>query len=938
MYTLSTLLERLQGVSQARLISSGYGLWMVWSGSFNNAVGHTLRDHGLVQLVEDPCQSLWLSFTPEVFRAMAKLQIWARLNPLPLFCQVFPVTALVGYDMSLSASVPREIARQQAGVAEDLEVLLHPKLAEAVRGIHGLSLGQAVSMQGLANLGWTPLVADQGLDYSSPTNWYGVIRPLGRLGEREAIAGWRAFFSEVQGVFQRLNIKYLADDAKGFVIFPLESYRQVRQYCVELATLLAELKATQRAYWPCVFAVTEQRGMSFSMDLPHRMGLDWNRLTPDFLHMRYRDGFSLYDAFKVNEVNYGGEQESLDSWCNVTRRQADGQGGQGAIEMPLPRRWLAGAGKECFYCGLKNHTSAQCPSRTMPAFRAQNWVALGRANLSDMALGFKALDEAGDSDKFLGKIGSLLSAQSMEADLVRAVFSIGTPYQPGLLPVLPRVKAREWPLDPEQLNPEEPWPLAEAHFALLSGELDKSKELLRAVCAKSGRSFEAACLEGFVSLEADDHHMAQFYWQEAGRLAETNIQQCYVLFLQARLREVVGEYREALGLYRQVLMGSPKWLEPTYREGVCMVKMGFTGQSLDIFADLVNREPMFFNRILVDLETDRGRVHVLAGLWEPWLEAQVKAKNIGIKVTSLLKELPQWFEEDHAFRKPAQAHLERMDALANTENYVAFREVVRGMDGFTVEMQKQIDEEIKRIKERVGTYAQRLREVQYEAGWFPFPKLLRDFNRDFNHCVQRINWIMTQSLRTADNFRTARRHVPEIEDHLQSLSKRLVSLRIVRDSTLFAMLMGKNFVWIEVVGLALALLTIPVLLYYSTKIASNWVIDGILAQKWAFQKGLIFLVTLFALGLASLLSVLTFEKKKRHLFEADADRRAGQRKATAKPSAKQQAGRAEGKPKDAGEAASKQGGAQSKNAKQKGDGSKSAKPAPKPGAKRSGGK
>ena len=82
MYTLSTLLERLPSVSQARLISSGYGLWLVWSGSFNNAVGHTLRDHGLVQLVDDPCQSFWVSFNPEVFRALAKLHIWAKLKPL----------------------------------------------------------------------------------------------------------------------------------------------------------------------------------------------------------------------------------------------------------------------------------------------------------------------------------------------------------------------------------------------------------------------------------------------------------------------------------------------------------------------------------------------------------------------------------------------------------------------------------------------------------------------------------------------------------------------------------------------------------------------------------------------------------------------------------------------------------------------------------------
>lgn len=916
MYTLSTLIERLPSVAQARFISSGYGLWMVWSGSFNHAIGHTLRDHGLVPLVEDPCQSLWLSLSPEVLRAMAKLQIWAKLNPLPLFCQVFPVTALVGYDMSLSVSVARELTRQQAGAAEDIEVILHPKMAEAVKTVHGLSMGTQVSMQGLANINWHDLASDLGIDYVSPTSWYGVIRPLGRLGEREAIAGWRAFFSEVQAVFQRLGIKYLSDDAQGFVIFPLENHRQLRLYCTEISSLLAELKSTQRAYWPCVFAVSEQRGMSFSLDLPNRFGLDWNRLTPDFLHMRYREAFCLYDAFKVNELNYGGEQESLDSWCNVTLRQTEGQAEQGTIEMPLPRRWLAGSGKPCYYCGLSNHTPAQCPSKGLPPFRGEVWDDLGRRNMADMEQTFKTLDEPVEPAKFLSQVNALLKkGDGVDSALLRGMFALCAPFQIGVLPILPRIKNREWPVEPGQLNPEEPWPLAEAFAGLAGGDMEHAKEAVRAVSAKSGRSFEAACLEGFVALESDDAHMAQFYWQEAGRLAQSNVQQCYTQMLQARLHEMNGEFREALGLYRQAHVGSPKWLEPTYREGVCMVKMGFTAQALDIFADLVGRDPLVFNRILVDEEIERGRVHVLSGLWDTWRDSQTRAQAVGLKVAALVKELPQWFDEDHAFRKPAQTHLEHMNVLAQTENYVAFRALGRGMDGFTQEMEKQIDEEIKRIKERVTVYAQRLRDVQYEAGWFPFPKLLHDFNADFNFCVKRINWIMTQKLRTADNFRTARRHMPEIEEHLAALSKRLTSLRIVRDTTLFAMILGKNFVWLEVIGLALALLTIPVLLFYSSKVAGNWIVDGILEQKWAFEKGLLLLVTVFSLGLSSLFSVMTFERKKKQLFEADADRRAEQRKGAQK---KQPAAKAGTRGKPAPEAA-KQG--------------KNAAPGAKPGAK-----
>ena len=898
MYTLSTLLQRLPNVAQARLISSGYGLWMVWSGSFNNAVGHTLRDHGLVQLVDDPCQSFWVSFTPEVFRALAKLHIWSRLNPLPLFCQVVPITALVGYDLSLSVSVSRDITSQQADVSEDLEVLVHPKLLETVKSVPGLSLGPLTTMQGLSSSGWMPLEVDQGLDYESPTDWFGVIRPMGRLGEREAIAGWRAFFSEVLVVFQRLGIRYLADDAVGFVLFPLENYRQLRLFCVEVSTILNDLKSTQRAYWPCVFAIIEQKGMSFSMDLPNRFGLDWNRLTPDFLHMHYRDGFSLLDAFKVNEISYGGDQENLDSWCNVSFRGAEGQGGQtSSIEVSLPRRWLAGTGQECYYCGHKNHAPAQCPGRALPPFRVEVWRDLGRVTLDDMTKAFKGLDEPAESSRFVQQAKALMAGNGgVEATLVRGMFSTITPCQLGMLPILPRIKNREWPVEPEQLAPDEPWPILDAYNLLVAGELEKAKEAVRAVSAKQGRSFEAACLEGFVSLESLDPHMAQFYWQEAGRIGASTIQQGHVLFLQARLREVAGEYKDALSLYRQVRMGSPRWLEPSYREGVCMVKMGFTGQALEIFGDLVLRDPQLFNRLLLDTEIERGRVHVLSGLREPWRDAQAKAEDVNKRVEALLKELPQWFDEDHNFRDSGLDHLERMHALAGTENYVAYREVVRGMDGFFQQMQQQIDEEIKRIKDRVVLYAERLREVQYEAGWFPFPKLLRDFNRDFNFCVKRINWIMTQPLRMAANFRTARRNLPELEERLQSLSKRLVSLRIVRDSTLFALLLGKNFIWMEVVGLALALLTIPVLLFYSAKVTSNWLLDGILAQKWAFQKGLIFLVTVFSLGLASLRSVMTFESKKKELFEADAERRATRKKPAPKAQAAAPDAKTEAKP------------------------------------------
>jgi len=103
-------------------------------------------------------------------------------------------------------------------------------------------------------------------------------------------------------------------------------------------------------------------------------------------------------------------------------------------------------------------------------------------------------------------------------------------------------------------------------------------------------------------------------------------------------------------------------------------------------------------------------------------------------------------------------------------------------------------------------------------------------------------------------------------------------------------------------------------------------VDGILAQKWAFQKGLLFLVTIFALGFSSLLSVTTFEKKKRKLFEADADRRAENKKAERQKAEQKKAQQKKG-------AASTGAKPAETKATAKPPGKPGAKPAAKPAAK-----
>ncbi|WP_233490904.1 hypothetical protein [Pseudodesulfovibrio indicus] len=339
--------------------------------------------------------------------------------------------------------------------------------------------------------------------------------------------------------------------------------------------------------------------------------------------------------------------------------------------------------------------------------------------------------------------------------------------------------------------------------------------------------------------------------------------------LQARLMEVEGNLKDAVNTYKRVNTVAPTWVQPVYRQAVCMVKMGFTGQAMDILFDLISRDPNIFNRILLDPELERGRVQLMGALWEKWNQAETTAEDIREEVNSLTEDIAKRFDEGHPYFETANEELDRLKNLSLTSNYVAYQQMLKGTERFQTALSAEVKREVKRINANIEYLSDRLREIQREAAWFPFPRLLLEFNREFNFCVDKINWIRTQHLNDADNFRKSLKFVDEIEEHIHSLQGRLVTLRIVRDSTLFTLMLGRNFIWLELVGLGLLLVGLPALIYFTKDIQGNYILDMIkdANQRWEISKGLVIILSILCLAVASVKSALSFDRRKRELFE-----------------------------------------------------------------------
>jgi tetratricopeptide (TPR) repeat protein len=399
--------------------------------------------------------------------------------------------------------------------------------------------------------------------------------------------------------------------------------------------------------------------------------------------------------------------------------------------------------------------------------------------------------------------------------------------------------------------------------------MEEAERLIKEAHDKSPKSYQPHSLFGFWYLEKGDINQALFHWQEAERTSYTSLQHGYFAYLQARLMEVEGNLKDAISMYQKANSFSHTWIDPVYRQGVCMVKMGFTGQAMDLFFDLVGRDPHVFNRILIDPELDRGRVQLMSSLWERWSEAEEMAKEARDKVKNHIDDIAKRFDENHTYFETANEELERLSKLGKVNNYVAYRLLDKGTEKFGVSLDTEVGREVKRINDNLEYLADRIREIQKEAAWFPFPKLLLEFNRDFNFCVDKINWIKTQQLKDADNFRKSLKLLDEIDEHIDSLQGRLVTLRIVRDSTLFILMLGRNFIWFELVGLGLLLIGVPALIYFTQDIRGNYILDMINdeSQRWEISKGLVIILSISCLAFAAIKSALTFDKKKRELFQ-----------------------------------------------------------------------
>ena len=150
----------------------------------------------------------------------------------------------------------------------------------------------------------------------------------------------------------------------------------------------------------------------------------------------------------------------------------------------------------------------------------------------------------------------------------------------------------------------------------------------------------------------------------------------------------------------------------------------------------------------------------------------------------------------------------------------------------------------------------------------------------FNKAASNANWVFKGNLGQPDSFRKAQKLAEEMEEDVVFLQSRMRNLLMVRDATLFVLILLETFFWLEVIGFVFIFAMLPLIEVYGANFGMEWTADFLSGQRGQVQKALFFVVSICAMGIAGMRTVLRFERIRANVLDKA---RLGPKKKKVKP-------------------------------------------------------
>ncbi|MBW2568591.1 MAG: hypothetical protein JRD93_02730 [Deltaproteobacteria bacterium] len=520
-----------------------------------------------------------------------------------------------------------------------------------------------------------------------------------------------------------------------------------------------------------------------------------------------------------------------------------------------------GQNSPCFYCGSKEHTTPNCPSKHL-------------TELTDILnkLGYLSFDKI--NDIFLAYLMSSKEAKQkavkspkescgQEPSACLGFYELKQTFQLRFFKTIWDNMSNEWNniLTTKNETNDKGGFIWLAQDCIRVSNFSQAESLLQTCLEKYPRDYRTYCAQLFLSIEKGNYSWSEYNLDKAFYYAKTKPQKIFILLLLSRFYDLTGDPDNALKKIRKIFTIDPFCTEAAYQQIVFNFKLGKKDEALKQLIKLVRMNRRYYINALIDpdlAEFNKIIHHELKKLFE---ETRQKAQKMAYNAEREFSKLKKFLEQGDDEIEKITTKLSKIKELALSDSYFGYIDVAY-LGDFVINTcrktmsyrKKEFINAIKKIYKRTGNIFKLTRNYHSKLFSSPAYKQLEIIQSKLNQILVAIKF------NDFNKFQEISIQYEGISKKLDKIEPKLKRLKTILDIKTFLILFLKNSILILSVILFAGMIIFPAIVYYLNTFFAEFN-NSAAGDTGFYHKYFIILGVVGGLSFSFFKSLKTFLKK-----------------------------------------------------------------------------
>jgi len=467
-----------------------------------------------------------------------------------------------------------------------------------------------------------------------------------------------------------------------------------------------------------------------------------------------------------------------------------------------------GQNSPCFYCGGKEHTTRNCPSKHLTEMTGvlNKLGYLSFDKINDIFLAYLMSSE--EAKQKAVKSPEKQHGQELSASL--GFYELNQIFQLRFFKTIWDNQGNEWSkiTAAGNENDDKGGFIWLAQDCIRVSNLSQAESLLQTCLEKYPDDYRVYCALGFLNIEKNNHSRSEHYLDKALYYTRTKPQKIFILLLLSRFYDIAGDPGSALEKIREIFIIDPYCKEAAYQEIIFKFKLRREDEALEQLIKLIRMNREYYINALIDPALAPFNNIIHPKLKKLFNENRQKAQKTAFTAEKEFSTLKKFLEKPDAV-------LSKIKKLALTDSYFgyldmtylghslinAFRRTMSRRKRELINAVKKIYRRTENIFSLTGNYHSRFLSN-------PAYKQLKIIQSELKQISE------AAKFNDFDRFREMSIRCEEISKELDEIGLKLKKLKIMMDIKTFLIIFLKNSVLILSVILFAGTIIFPALVYY----------------------------------------------------------------------------------------------------------------------------